>query len=155
MAAPPKSQLVSSWSLNNSWKFVRFKSTNLRIILGKNFRTLIDNFLVRALKSLAASFPTVITDVTHPSIVLLITCPRSGATELISSCMRICNTFVIRKIANGFQIIKFYPIHPHFSFGIEPLVPWIWSIKKMTTNGNVQNQIEFLIEGLAVFWYKY
>ena len=107
--------------------------------MGENPCALVYNFLMGTLISLTTFFPTIVTYIAHPSIILFVTCPSCGATELISGSVRIGNAFIVGKIANIIQIIEFDPINPHFSFGIVPLVPRIWSIQKVATNGNIQN----------------
>ena len=100
---------------------------------------MVNSFLVRALISLTASFPSVITNTTHVSIVLFVACPRSGATEVLGGRIWISDTgiIIVGDFIDVIQIEKLDPINPHFSFRIKEFIPRIWSIKKPTANSNI------------------
>lgn len=138
---------------NLNSRFIRFCNFYLWIVLRKDSSALVNCFLVRARISLTTSFPIVITNTTHISIVLFVTCPWGGATEIFGRWVWISDTgiIIIGDITNIIQIPKLYPVNPHFSFRIKEFIPRIWSIKKPTANSNIQDKIKWLIKRLSLF----
>ena len=123
----------------------------------KHSCTLINSLLMITSPSLATFFIIIITN-SHLIMLLIETSPVGGSTKLINRRFWIGSAFIIEiiweVICQIIQCPEFDPVNPHFAIGIVPIVPWIGTSKKISTNGHIQNQIKIVIKWLAIIFVK-
>ena len=128
--------------------------SELGVVLFENLSAEIDDFVFRAFAVVvAAVLPLSSAGGMHVrGVVLLVAGPLGRAAKFLFRGVRVGDAFDLRKgVLASSVLVQLDRVDPHLSSWVVPLVPWIRAVEEVPTDGDVQDEVKFLIEGLSWF----